>query len=442
MRPLFSQTEWPKLAVYDIESDFWVEVKLICHLDEYGNKLQFATIGEYLDWLFAHFPGDTVWAHAGGHYDHRFLIFEAHAREMGFRTAISGGSIVILTLTDNNGRSIKFGDSYRLMPDSLEKIGKTVNLPKIELDPSRIHEHNPADVLDYCFRDCEIVLRGLQLMRQRLTSVGADFAFTLASIAARYNRRSPAIDFTKFTKRVKGKWVRTADTERWDGLCYDAYFGGRCDVFEMGLKEHNYIMPGPFYWYDIVSSYPTSMLEPLPLYYEGFYTLPSRVGIDAFLDTCGITQCEIDIPVDFITCIPVKDITGRVTFPTGRHRGRWTNIELQEAIKHGAKVLSITGQWRFKPVPFMRGFVQTFYKLRQEAKNANDEFGSYAYKILLNSAYGKLVETIDRKSYINTKEIAAAQMQGGKIEATPTQGVFAVISQEVGPFDIARRGPI
>lgn len=443
MKPLYSDTEWPKIAAYDLEAEHWVDICLVCHLDEYGNKVNFANVSDYLDWLFDVFPGDVVFAHAGGHYDHRFLIHEVHKRGWDFSTAISGGSIVILNVMGQSSqgvpRRIRFGDSYRLMPDSLEKIGKTVGLPKLDVDPSNIHAMQAGDVLDYCYRDCEIVVRGLQLMRQKLTAVGADFAFTLASMATRYLRRAPGIQWDKLCVKVKGKVVPHPRTKLWDKACYDAYHGGRCDMYYTGEIDWTIPDGAPTpgrtgEWYDIVSSYPASMLEPLPLYFLGYYNWPrSQMGVEAFLGFCGITECEVDIPVDFITVLPVKD-KGRLTFPTGRHRGRWTNIELLEAIKHGTKVISVTGQWRFEAVPFMRNFVQTFYRLRQAAKDAKDEFGTYAYKILLNSAYGKLIETIDRKSYISRGEIKRHERDGAKIEATPTQGVFCVVSEEVGPF--------
>lgn len=426
MKPLYSETEWPTLAVYDIEAEYWVNVTLVCHIDEYGNRVHFDSIGKYLDWLFDKFPGNIVFAHAGGHYDHRFLMAEAKERGWDFDTAISGGTIVILTIK-NGKRAIRFGDSYRLMPDSLKKIGKTVGLEKLEVNPSQIHLISAADTLDYCFRDCEVVMRGLQLMRQRLQSVGADFAFTLASIASRYNRRNPGIRWEEFVEKQHGKMVLKSHFQLWDKCCYDAYHGGRCEMFRKGTFK------GPIYWYDIVSSYPTSMREELPLYWDGFYTKPERWSIESFLGFPGITQCVVEVPKAFLTVLPKKDPNGRLNFPTGTLYGRWTNIELLEAIKHGAKITHINGQWRFKGAPFLRKFVDTFYNLRQQAKDNKDEFGSYTYKILLNSAYGKFVETIDRKSYITKGEIPAAERKGGKVQTTPTQGVFTVTSKEIGP---------
>jgi tripeptide aminopeptidase len=86
--------------------------------------------------------------------------------------------IIIVSIT-HKGRTIKFCESARLMPDSVAKIGKTVGLAKLDVDRSHIEELTEAEVLEYCFRDCDIVLKGLQFMRDAFKSVGADFAYTV-----------------------------------------------------------------------------------------------------------------------------------------------------------------------------------------------------------------------------------------------------------------------
>jgi len=460
MRPLTTTKEWPVIAGYDIEAENWVEVTLVCHVDEYGNRCAFPTLAAYLDWLYSPaFSGTTVFAHYGGRYDHRFLIAEAAKRGWDFHTAQSGGSIVLLSVTSSSmpdpmhpgkylpnpsPRTLAFGDSYRIMPDSLKKIGDTVGLPKIDLDPSTLATKTPSEVLEYCFRDCDIVVKGLQRMRDTLTKAGADFAFTLASIAARYNRRDTGIRWGEFVVKDGHKWGPHPNTVLWDGPCYESYHGGRCDVFK---RSHWLDAAGrpmqrlfgsedsPIYWYDVVSSYPASMRELLPLYYQGFYRYNPKHSIDKFLSHCGVTDCDIYVPPAFITCLPVtNEKSGRLEFPWGYLSGKWTNIELQEAVKHGAVIRHIRGQWRFDAKPFLRKFVDRFYALRQKAITANDEFEKYAYKILLNSAYGKTVETIERRAYFTIGEMAKAIKDGCVVKGTPTMGVFMSVSQEVGPY--------
>jgi hypothetical protein len=432
MRPLNTVAEWGPIAVYDLEAAFWVNITLVCHIDELGNRVNFPNVLEYLEWLFSPaFKGDVVFAHAGGRYDNRFLLEHVKAKGWNFRANMSGGTIVILSVS-NGERTIKFGDSYRLMPDALEKIGKTVGLPKIELDPTLIHEKEFHEVLDYCYRDCEIVLRGLQLMRDTLTAQGCDFAFTLASIATRYLRRMP-LQWHKFTKRAPGgKFIPRDDFKIWDRFCYLAYYGGRTEMFWLG------IIRGKIYWFDIVSSYPASMRLLLPLYFKGQYTPPvnmTKAGLAKFLAHPGITECVVRIPdTEYITCLPVKLKDERLVFPVGIVSGAWTNIELSRALELGYEFLHVGVQHRFEGAHVLQGFIDKFYRLRQSAKDEKDEFGSYTFKILLNSSYGKTVETVDRLSFITAGEIVGCEEEGGRVEATNTQGVYSVKQEEIGPF--------
>lgn len=450
MKPLYDMKAWPPIAVYDLEANHWTEVGLCCHVDEFGNRVYFRTVKEYVDWLFTHFQGTYVWAHYGGHYDHRFILAECYSRGWEFSTANSGGSMVVISI--NNGeREIRFVDSYRLMPSSLQAIGKTVGLEKIELNPSLMHQTPFHEALEYCFRDCDIVVKGLQLMKRHLTAAGCDFAVTLASTAARRIRRDPGIDWSEFVYYNGKKWIPRDHIKRWDGPCYTAYFGGRTEMFMRGTFK------GTFYLYDIVSSYPSSMREPLPLYFRGVIPPPRHLkNVKTFLRHCGITECTVYIPPgQVLGVLPVKDKTGRLIFPEGGPiHGRWTNIELLEALKQGVQIRHITCQWRFEARPYLRKFVDTFYGLRQRAKDENDEFGKYAYKILLNSSYGKKTETVDRKSFVSRGELDRVQRkidenmslykpgtgayeraaQKNRIEKSPTQGVYYAITQEVGPL--------
>ncbi len=439
MKPLFSSTEWPVIAVYDLEADFWVDITLVCHVDEFGTRVHFRNVSDYLDWLFANFKGTHVFAHAGGHYDHRFLVAEAMRRGWDFKINTSGGTMVIVKINDGK-RDLLFGDSYRLMPDALAKIGKTVGLAKLDVNPNLLSSQPFQEVLDYCYRDCDVVMRGLQLMKQKLTNVGADFAFTLASIATRYIRRSVFIDWENhFVTRDPntGKYVVHPKVELWDEDCARAYHGGRCEMYRRGIIKGRRI-----FWYDIISSYPSSMREDLPLYWEGYRVFPSDWSVDnpkhinSYLSHCGITECEIFIPTDkFITVLPVKDpITNRLHFPNGPLRGAWTNIELQEAVKQGGRITRITGQQRFTSEPWLRKFVDTFYKLRQDCKNSSDEFGAYTFKILLNSSYGKSMETIIRSTYCTAKDREIMQSEGATIHKTNVAGLWQAISKERGPF--------
>ena len=429
MRPLKEAAIWPKIAVYDIETTEWVNVVLLCHVDEFGDRVHFGNVRDYVDWLFSDFKGQHVWAHAGGRFDHRFLIPEMDRRGWDFRAALSGGSIVLLT-AQHNGKKLYFADSFRLMPNALKAIGKTVNLEKIDVDRSRIDLLTPEQNLEYCFRDCDIALKGLQGMRDALTRVNGDFAFTLASVASRWVRRSPVIEWGRFYRPANGTLEYDPANQEADKWCEPAYFGGRCEIFKRGKFK------GPIYYYDIVSSYPTSMTCDLPLYLKGYYPPPandSRASLEKYLSYAGITEATVKVPKCRVAPLAIRH-QGRLTFPYGVMRGRWTNIELMAALKRGVEI-EPHGQCRYESKEFLRPFVDTFYALRKKAKEVKDPFLIYAYKILLNSLYGKLVETLDRSSYVTSKyEIERAKKEGANVLSTKVPGVYQIQSQEEGPF--------
>lgn len=445
MRFLKDKTDWPKIGVYDIEATQWVNVKLICHLDEYGNKVHFRTIAEYIDFLFSKtFKGSHIWAHAGGRYDHRFLIPEFYARGWDFKASLTGGSIVILTVKDDKNRRLQFCDSYRLMPSALADIGKTIGLPKLDVDRGHMEDMPWDDMVTYCYRDCEIVLKGLQYMRDVTQSVGADFACTLASLATRYVRRSPVIDHNRFYRPTRDgsgieydpkmlfadAWCLGADPPDND-VEYTAYHGGRTEMFAQGTIK------GPIYYYDVVSSYPWSMTQELPLYLQGFYPPPKDPSESQklrFLAYSGITEAWVYIPSTHVGPLPFQQDKKPLVFPTGAIQGRFTNLELVAAIQRGCKV-ELGWQCRFEPKAFLKPFVTTFYNLRKKAKADKDEFRSYAFKILLNSLYGKTVETIDRTSYTTSREeMDRIKELGGTYSATKIAGLYQTQSQEEGPF--------
>jgi hypothetical protein len=426
---------WPNIAVFDIEAKNWVEVYIVGHVDEYGNKKAFKDIPSYMNWLFTKFPGQHVWAHYGGKYDVRFILAESCRRHGSWKTFESGGSLVISSVWDPlTNRTIKFCDSSRLLVGSVAKLGKMIGLEKLDVDRTKMGENDLKTEIEYCIRDCEVVLKALQMLRDVTTNVGCDFAYTLASMMCRFVRRSPVLDFIKFQDK---KDLSNEDEQFLlaDQFCSPAYFGGRVEVFKRGLYKRK------LYYYDIRSSYPASMLKPLPAYFRDFHPAPKRKGrksLERYLSYPGITEAEIEIEpgTQYIPVLPVI-YRNRLVFPEGRFRGRWTNIELMKAYEMGAQITPIV-QARFTERPFLRKFVEVFFELRQKAIDKGDDAGAYTYKIALNSLYGKLAETVDRRHTIfGDKAYKRAIQMYGHEHVFPNghvPGVYDVVVQERGPF--------
>jgi hypothetical protein len=118
----------------------------------------------------------------------------------------------------------------------------------------------------------------------------------------------------------------------------------------------------------------------------------------------------------------------------GTFKGRWVNEELLAALDAGAKVV-LGVQAVFEPAPFLRPFVETFYGLRKRAIDSRDSFRAYAWKTLLNSCYGKLIETIERNAIIYGRDVLSRELEAGKdVYPTPIAGLYSIKSEEQGPF--------
>jgi len=528
VKPLSDETPWPLFSVFDIEATSWVDVTRVCHVDEMGQRRHYTTVGEYIDFLFSDdFESDMVWAHWGGRYDHRFIIWETALRSEGkvrkwqvynWQAMVSGNLIIILVVRDDKGNQIKFCESGRLMPDSVKKIGETVSkvvcecwhykdqhvegqgcevcececfrardLHKLEIDRRKIGEYSEQTVIDYCYRDCDIVLEGLKLMRRSLMSANCDFGFTLASIATRFVRRSDALEWWRFYDKVpdpvsgRTKMEYSTAMLQADAFCMPSYFGGRTEVY---CKEHT---KQRLYYYDITSAYPWAMTQELPAYFKGFssprshsVSLPGKPCVqvqDVYksLNRCGVSEVSIDMPplkdVFKFPVLPWRDdvetrkrenrqrakyglpeidkpvghkvvfpiLTASEAWPQGE-RGRWTNVELMELWEqgqaHGLKI-HIHGQALFEPVPFLQAVVNQFFSMRLEAKAVGDEFRTYAYKIFLNSIYGKLIETTVRRSVLFGDDMVTEAIEkfGAEcIEESPAPGAYFLTTESEGPF--------
>lgn len=464
MRPLnkSKRKDFPKLAVYDIESVDWINVRTVCHLDEYGNRLAFKTVQEYLQWLLTDFEGDMVWSHFGSGYDNRFLVEQVHKwNGSSYKAIMSGGLPIIFILQNSayvrpsakNGkdreRQVTLLDSFRLLPTSLAKMGKSLGKPKMEVDRRRIEKLTYAQCVKYCMSDCEILLLGLQRFRETIVREGGAYSPTTASIASNFIRMDPDIDWKRFFepnsgyKRYSGESFDMGYPESKPGMlqadefCEGAYYGGRCEVG----KHHADV---PLYYYDIASAYPWAMRQKLPFYFQGFEPgakWEDREELEKILKGYGVSDAYVSIPKGTFPfpLLPVRK-DDKVVFAEGKFRGRWTNAELWELYKRGKDRgvrIDVTAWAKFTGVSFARPFVDKFYALRKQAKDTGDDAQSMIYKILLNACYGKLAQQLEQSSFVYGDAyewLCEAASEDGRLKPCPTPGVSEIVEQTQGPF--------
>ena len=170
-----------------------------------------------------------------------------------------------------------------------------------------------------------------------------------------------------------------------------AFYGGRTEVYRTRTEDA--------YHYDVNSLYPFVMGQnSYPFGYPDTATglqaslmwgmfLPDWIGNRSY-ESCIVTAL-VRVPKGLqIPPLPVRH-KGRLIFPTGKVKGTWCGCELENAIKHGCKVLKVIdiAAWRHSS-SYFSGWVEKMSERKCNAKGAEREF----YKLLQNSLYGKFAQ--------------------------------------------------
>jgi len=383
IEPYNGKREPLRLAVYDLE---WIpgtyEVRLVGVRDERGFR-SYPTVLEFLKAeLSSRNRGKVFFAHAGGLADVQFLLSEVIKRaNPSFRIEGSwSGSSLIRCKVIQGKHAWTFADSYWLLRDSLERIGKSVGIEKLgdfwvcPEHPNCGHEgkcvfYAPMEILKtYNERDCEILWLALQRFQNEILELGGKLRQTIASTA-----------LTLFRSAYLQRTIAT--DERVNQLSREAYVASRVEVFRRDAGQAR--------GYDINSSFPHSMTHALPA--ELIETRSSWRG-----EECAIVDAEVSIEHE-IPPVPIRTKTGRVFFPTGRFRRRMTGDDLHLLLEAGGRIEAVHEAWIFRPFYDLAQYVRDLYEIR---KNTDDPFRKVVAKYLMNSCYGKFAEAEEKSELL------------------------------------------
>lgn len=332
--------------------------------------------------------GAWFYAHAGGLADIQFL-FEVLIGDPNYsiKASFSGSSAIIVHVgkgkssrndtrgTDSLGHDVyHFIDSYWLLRDTLRNIGKSIGMDKggEELrndgtDEKRLKKWFAtvplAELTEYNRQDCVILWFAIDNFEKKLWEFGGQLQMTLASSAMHLFRR-------QFLTRD----IPTNDAI--NTIARQSYFSSRVEVFASDCVNSNY--------YDINSSFPYSMTKVVPgECIGGNYGKLPREG------SLYLAEVEVVMPETYLPPLPIRK-GGRVFFPVGRWRGWFNNVDLELLLKEGGRILRVYSVHAFAPFTDLAEYASTLYAKR---KASTDEFEKYAYKLLLNSLYGKFAES-------------------------------------------------
>lgn len=291
---------------------------------------------------------------------------------------------------------LTFLDTFNYAHLSVKKLGEIIGLSKLET-PSFIGQHPQTekewDILrEYNLRDSRITYEFMEFFIKGIEKLGGTFKNTMASIAMSLFR----------TIDQKQEYFQQSTEDMIKQL--ETYYGGRTEAFVRGVVENvNY--------YDVNSEYPFVMKE-----YE--YPDPNTLRVNKKNTTYyienyeGCALVDIQLPYQDYPLIPHRKENGRVLFPYGRIRGRYTNIELRQALQEGAIIHAVYENHWYKKTcrPFVT-YVERLYALRSTYKKEGSNM-QLLVKLLLNSLYGKFGQKfLNKDNWTHENTVTLKQLQ-------------------------------
>lgn len=409
LRPETRPVRTRKFSAYDLEwTPHDLSLRLIGCYDERGYR-SYERVVDYLNSEFtAANHGRWYYAHAGGLYDIRFILFDLIERANGkVRVYASfAGSSAIIVKVEKGKHHWFLLDSYWTLRQPLRKIGEWMGLEKggqeasgksalapevegfakdqegqksgaggekkrrcprsfdrtAECTCPRIFYAPAAELREYNERDCEILYRALGYFQDQVLELGGELQMTIASTALNLFRR-------RFLKRT----IRTSD--RLNKIARRAYVASRVEVYSRECDEANY--------YDVNSSFPYAMTFAVPGALIGTRkNLP--MGDELFLAKATVRVPDCQVPP-----LPHRTPDHRVYFPTGEWEDWFTGTDLRLLEESGGQIIKASEALVFEPFYDLRGYSETVYDKRRRSESPAEKI---VLKFLLNALYGKFSE--------------------------------------------------
>lgn len=354
-------------GVFDIETHHWTNFIMGGCYDgqEYIHFDDELLMVQYL------ISRNGIWyAHNGGHFDTLWLIQRITAMGLKHQISLVGSRVHSLTVAKLTVR-----DSMSLLPFSLAKAGKIVHDSKDNLSVpfekfDNLTESERSEVAQYMKQDCVLLYRVLE----RLT----DFC-----VAHQINLRTTIGATAVATAKTETEWHdRKWDRGEWM-YSRSGYYGGRVEVYQTQVPLA--------YRYDINSSYTNALVNTSLPIGQPLSCSANRAEIlfDGGIE--GIFDVTVDVPYTQFGPLPYRQY-GRIWFPWGTFQGRWTGLEIREALSMGAKIKQFHSAlvWA-ESEPILAPWCKRIYQLRMDFGQENEGWKNWL-KWLLNSLTGKLAQ--------------------------------------------------
>lgn len=382
-------------GVYDIECSNWTNFVVGACLSSLGDiefysehqSSESRANGELELALDLVSRGGTWWAHAGGIYDHKWLIDHAAAMDHAIQIGAAGPRIVTAKIDRLNLR-----DSFALIPCTLKELTTGQGVHKEELDlPCECGEncggycsisrtmatHHYKRLVDYLEADCRSLLESLERIQAYADAQDLDMSATVGSSS------------WKTLKRWLGLPPADLDPNE-HTFARGGYYGGRTQNIIPGV-HHN------VHKHDVCSMYPWTMSTiqmPVGVHHR-LYGTDATSAMSA--QKPGIYACTIVVPDMHLPPLPYRTDT-RIHYPTGLISGKWALPEILYAESIGCNVRAVSEciVWDRQQQLFAT-YVDKHFELRSQA-GKNTPVGLWL-KFRLNSPTGKFGSNPDKDHY-------------------------------------------
>jgi len=294
---------------------------------------------------------------------------------------------------------IEIRDSLALIPQSIEKLGNDLGLPKLEYKMKDLQ-----DDIKYCRRDVLILKKAVEQFSSSLNISIDRLQVTAGATARRIFKRNqyrragipenPKTSEEKRQVRIMKKKVDLMFFPRsllkYENRLRKFYHGGYVEVLNF--------TPRLAHCYDFKSLYPSVMVEnPFPI---GDVTTDKRVNPYSIESFVGC-ECVVRVPSDeMLPLLPVvTPHTPAVFFPCGTFKTFLFREEIEATWKREYEIKPLlnyyTEGWDY---PF--DYLKRIYELKESGVM------SYPYKITLNSTYGKDGEKREREELLIVEKLS------------------------------------
>lgn len=340
-----------------------------------------------------------IFAHYGSKFDN---IYFKSANNVTFTHAIINGTDnKSITCKSKEGVTLILKDTYPFLLNSLKNSIINYQCPSKKIDLNiagyTIEKYkSTTEWKEYLIYDVKGLSEVMIKLEKSINDFGRSITTCLGSASLAWNiARSTCYWLNKMCipkSPSLHKFMRQS--------CY----GGR--VLHWRKRFNMEISKSPMISLDYNSLYPTALAKfSYPVGECILIKNPDTFDVNKSTCVHYIIECDIDAGNVRHPIHPYKDDKGNLIYKAGKFTGIYNEVDILEMLADGYKINKIhRGVYWLKTRKAFKGLIQDLYKTRKELKAKGDS-REYVVKIIMNSIYGKFLESIDSSTKYSTPKV-------------------------------------